>query len=64
MGSLVKRTQEVERKKRYLALGVGGVSAALFAMTGWVLLPVAGVGVAAALGWDWWKFRAKHGMRF
>jgi hypothetical protein len=63
MGSLMKRTQEVEKNKRYLALGVGGVGIAVATM----LTPVLGVPLIAAgawFGWDWFKFRAKNGMRF
>jgi hypothetical protein len=63
MGSLMKRTQEVEKNKRYLALGVGGVGVVVAT----VLTPVLGVPLIAAgawFGWDWFKFRAKNGMRF
>lgn len=64
MGSLVKRTQQVEKNKRYLALGVAGAGVAVTALTGiWVIgVPVMAAG--AWLGWDWFKFRAKNGMRF
>jgi hypothetical protein len=63
MGSLMKRTQQVEKNKRYLAIGVTGAGVAVTAlMTGWIGLPVLAVG--AWLGWDWFKFRAKNGMRF
>ena len=63
MGSLMKRTQQVEKNKRYLAMGVAGAGVAVTAM----LTPVLGLPVLAAsayLGWDWFKFRAKNGMRF
>ncbi len=63
MGSLMKQTQQVEKNKRYLALGVTGAGVAVaFALT-----PVLGVPLLVAggyFGWDWFKFRAKHGMRF
>lgn len=63
MGSLVKRTQEVERNKRYLALGVTGAGVvAAAALTPVIGIPVLAVG--AYFGWDWFKFRAKNGMRF
>jgi hypothetical protein len=64
MGSLMKRTQEVEKNKRYLALGVGGAGLALTVLAS---VPVLGVPLMAAgawFGWDWFKFRAKNGMRF
>jgi hypothetical protein len=63
MGSLVKRTQQVEKNKRYLAMGVAGAGVA----TTVLLTPFIGVPVLVAgayLGWDWFKFRAKNGMRF
>jgi hypothetical protein len=64
MGSLVKRTQQIEKNKRHLFMGVSAVSAAVLATTGLVILPVAGLAAGAYLGWDWFQFRAKHGMRF
>jgi hypothetical protein len=63
MGSLMKRTQQVEKNKRYLAIGVAGAGVAVAAL----LTPVLGVPILAAgayFGWDWFKFRAKNGMRF
>lgn len=63
MGSLVKRTQQVEKNKRYLAVGVGAAGVALaFTPVGIIAVPV--IAAAAWLGWDWFKFRAKNGMRF
>ena len=62
MGSLMKRDQKVERNKRYLFLGVTGLGAAVC-----LSAPIIGVPVIAAgayLGYDWFKFRAKRGMRF
>ncbi len=63
MGSLMKRDQKVEKNKRYLAIGVtgAGIAAAAF-LTPIIGVPVAAVG--AYLGWDWFRFRAKRGMRF
>jgi hypothetical protein len=64
MGSLVKRTQQVEKNKRFLAIGVTAAGVAVTALTPiWVIgVPVMAAG--AWLGWDWFKFRAKNGMRF
>jgi len=63
MGSLMKRDEKVERNKRYLFLGVSGAGvAASLALT-----PIIGIPLVLAggyLGWDWFKFRAKRGMRF
>jgi hypothetical protein len=63
MGSLVKQTQKVEKNKRYLAVGVTAVGvAAAITTTAFLGVPILAVG--AYLGYDWFKFRAKHGMRF
>lgn len=63
MGSLMKRDQKVEKNKRYLAAGVTGAGvAATVLLTPWLGVPVLAAG--AYLGWDWFKFRAKRGMRF
>ncbi len=61
--SLVKRTQQVEKNKRLLAVGVTGAGvAAAVLLTPFIGVPVLAVG--AYFGWDWFKFRAKNGMRF
>ena len=63
MGSLMKRDQKVERNKRYLFMGVTGAGAAMSVLlTPWLGIPVLVAG--GYLGWDWFKFRAKRGMRF
>ena len=64
MGSLMKKTQQVEKNKRFLAIGVTGAGVALTVLTplGWVGVPVLAAG--AYFGWDWFKFRIKNGMRF
>lgn len=63
MGSLMKRDQRVEKNKRYLAMGVTGAGvAAAVVLTPWIGVPLVAAG--AYLGWDWFKFRAKRGMRF
>ena len=62
-GSLVKRTQQVEKNKRFLTIGVAGAGVAVSVL----LTPIIGVPVLLAgayLGWDWFRFRAKNGMRF
>lgn len=63
MGSLMKRDQKVERNKRFLFLGVTGAGAvATAALTPFLGVPLIAAG--AYLGYDWFKFRAKRGMRF
>lgn len=63
MGGLVQRNKDVARRK--------GMAAAVTAASGLVLsmaaTPVLGIpimAVGAWLGWDWFMFRARHGMRF
>lgn len=63
MGSLVERDKQIEKKKRYLFLGLSGLGVATGVTLTWILgVPLLGVG--AYLGYDWFKFRAKRGMRF
>ncbi len=63
MGTLMKRTQQVEKNKRVLAMGVGVAGVAItVALTPFIGVPVLAAG--AYFGWDWFKFRAKNGMRF
>lgn len=62
MGSLIKRNESVARRKGTLATaaGVGGVAAFV------IINPIVGViGLAGAayLGYDWLRFRMKHGLR-
>ena len=62
-GSLMKRDKRVEKNKRYLAAGVTGAGVA----ASMLLTPVLGVPVillGGYLGYDWFRFRAKRGMRF
>ena len=62
MGSLQQRKQ-TEIKKRVLSFGALGTGL-LLAFTGspWIGMSLAGLGVY--LAWDWFRFRAKNGMRF
>lgn len=63
MTSLVKRKEKVEKNKRVLFMGVSGIGVATMVAVN----PIIGGLVLAAggyLGWDWFKFRAKNGMRF
>ena len=63
MGSLREQDMDTARKKGWAAAAATGGAVALMA-TG---LPVLGAIVlvpAAYLGWDWFSYRAKRGMRF
>ena len=44
-------------------MGVGGAGVAL-TVTGSAFLGLVGLGVGAYLGYDWFKYRVKNGMRF
>jgi hypothetical protein len=61
-GSLMKRDQQVEKNKRYLFIGVAGAGGLLTAAVPFLGIPVLAAG--AYFGYDWFKFRAKRGMRF
>jgi hypothetical protein len=63
MGSLVKRDLKIEKNKRYLAMGVTGLGVAA-TVAGPLLLGLPIVAAGVYLGYDWFKFRAKRGMRF
>ena len=62
-GSLMQRDKRVEKNKRYLAAGVTGAGVAASVL----LTPVLGLPVIVLggyLGYDWFRFRSKRGMRF
>lgn len=63
MGQLVERNKAIESKKRWSFVGVGLAGVATGVGLTWILgVPLLGVGIY--LGIDWFRFRAKHGMRF
>ncbi len=63
MGSIIKRNKVVARRKGTLTAAAAGGSVALFAL-GVPFLPFLGLAATAYLGYDWFTFRAKNGMRF
>ena len=63
MGSLMKSDRNAAKKKGTWALVTTAAGVALsVAATPWLGVPVAGVGLY--LGYDWFMYRAKRGMRF
>lgn len=62
MSSLTTRNKE-EQKKRYRFIGVEGAGLACTVIfTPWLGIPLMVWG--AFIGWDWFKYRVKNGMRF
>ena len=63
MSSLRQRDMDTARKKGFAAAAATGGAVALMAAVSPVLGVIALV-PAAYLGWDWFSYRAKRGMRF
>lgn len=63
MGSLIKRQQEIERRKRFVFVGleIAGIFSTVF-LSAFIGLPLIVYGIYKGL--DWFKFRAKNGMKF
>jgi hypothetical protein len=63
MGTLMQNLRQTEKNKRMMFLGVGGVGL-LLTFLGSPF--IGGVSLAAGiyLGWQWFKFRIKNGIKF
>jgi hypothetical protein len=63
MGSLRAQDEQTAKRKGWAAAAATGGAVALMAT---VSLPLGVIALvpAAYLGWDWFAFRAKRGMRF
>jgi hypothetical protein len=62
--SIIHRNKSVAKKKGTLAAAAAGGSIVLMVLGGPVVLGVLGLAGSAYLGYDWFNFRAKNGMRF
>lgn len=63
MGSIIKRNKAVARKKGTLAATATAGSVLTIALVSPVL-GIVGLAGSAYLALDWFKFRAKNGMKF
>ena len=60
--SLIQRNTAVAKRKGALAMAAGvGSAVVLVAVSPW--LGVIGLAGAGYLGWDWLRFRMRHGLR-
>jgi hypothetical protein len=63
MASIIQRNKAIARRKGTMATAVAAGSVGIIVL-GAPILGVVGLAGAAVLGYDWFMFRAKNGMRF
>lgn len=63
MGSIVQRNKEVARRKG-VAAALTGVGGLMLSVTGAPVLGLPVIVLGAYFGYDWFMYRARHGMKF
>lgn len=62
-GSIVQRNKVVAKRKGLLAAAAGALGVGII-VAGAPITGAIGLVAGAYLGWDWFSFRVKNGMRF
>jgi hypothetical protein len=63
VGPIIQRNQAIAKRKGTLAAVATGGSIAALVIVGSPILGILGLAGSAYLGYDWFQFRAKNGMR-
>jgi len=61
-GAIIQRNKSVAKRKGWIAAAAAGGSLAVVMVS--PFLGIVGLAGAAYLGYDWFNFRARNGMRF